>query len=678
MLSLQAPPARWINYSIEQDKEQYFEYLKHLQGKLTPQKENYIQAITEQLDAARSEINNITKRYLAGELKEAEVVNEALPYHEIIKNQLLWSKVTSQYTYIKENVEQRYFVYYNGWTNLFQNIGMDLLLILLIFVFITPIFCTEYEMQMDVINRTCKMGVYSLYISKISAAGLISIICSFSFSIIEIGTNIYQYGLPGSEYSLQSIPVMGEHPFMLSIRNTLVLFLAIKMLGVVFLAMVIIIYSLLLKKIFNTVFITLLTAFAPFFLIDRMQLYQIPFLSSLLDVKGYVQGIVDSQTGDTYYLSLQQVEKLCLISIGIILFLVTIGVLFYHFPTIKIKKKVILTYLLFFLMITSGCKKENNFVETEYTCNEMVFDFFIENGNWIINTCEIPYTLKNKKTNKRIELFHDAFLSENDYQRFKNFFVTDRYLCYQRYLNDYDYDIVRLDLNNFEEVVLYSEQKYSVKGVGFMGIKIEHANTISAVEREAAMDQKVDDFFVAGNSLFLRRNKKVIAINLETKKEKKLLEDIESMTYSNGFIYLLNQQYELMRYDIFNDITIKVMDALVFLFWVQDEKIIFQALDGTIGIFDMVEEKVLPMSEEKRQLLNADKEYIYYCYDAHHVFASKNLLEQGELVYQSQQEIVSFRSMEDGERYYVALIGEDHQGQPILEVVDGVKYMKKS
>ena len=212
-------------YSVEiteQNKILYKEYLMHV---------NFIESEKQKKDRASTEKDNINNNYINGKISEEDYILKIQNIDSSLKKSDAFKILYDQYLFVKQNPTERYFLYINGWNNLLSNENLDIILVILLLIVITPIFTKEYEKDMIPLIITSKKGKILVPVSKLIAAGVITVFAALSFLILEYLFFKIKYGLPFGSYPIQSIPFFKTSQYDLSLEKAYLLICVIKITG---------------------------------------------------------------------------------------------------------------------------------------------------------------------------------------------------------------------------------------------------------------------------------------------------------------------------------------------------------------------------------------------------------------------------------------------------------------
>lgn len=287
------------SYSVEtteQNKAFYKQYLMEVTGELTPEKEAFIKNEENRINELNFEEIDIVDKYLSEKIEDSEFTLKINEINSSLKKSDAFKIINDQYKYVKQSPENRYFLYTNGWTNLLAPERLDMLLIFLLLIVITPIFTYEYEKDMVSLLLTSKKGKLIIPAYKIGAASIITILLTMSFSLIEYIYCKVKYGLPSGDFPLQSISFFKTSTQGLSLMQTYLCISLIKVIGFLVFTYLIIFIATITKKTVLTLFTSLSFILIPYFIYfnDSVK-YKLPLPLGFMIGNGYFRGTDNSK-----------------------------------------------------------------------------------------------------------------------------------------------------------------------------------------------------------------------------------------------------------------------------------------------------------------------------------------------------------------------------------------------
>jgi len=232
---------------LETHRTVYESYLTQVEGPLTQEKRDFIEAEMERLNQIHQEMEQLKMDYYSGAVKEEiyrETFDRLLPEDEKYTG---FSKLYSQYIFVRES-ENRSFLYTGGWEVLLTDQEPDYLFLLTLIVLLTPIFCEEYACRMHEILLTQKRSAKYLMLAKVTVALTLTVGLTAVLQLLDLGYCAARFGLPDGAYSLQSLYSFGNAAKALTLWQSFWLQFALKLLGYGYAAVLILCLSVLLKK----------------------------------------------------------------------------------------------------------------------------------------------------------------------------------------------------------------------------------------------------------------------------------------------------------------------------------------------------------------------------------------------------------------------------------------------
>lgn len=254
---------------------QYQNYLNQVQGEYTKDKAAYLEAESEKIAQAKETAKTIRDEFYEGNLSETEYKERKKDVSEILKNADGFEAIYEQYLYVCEGKENHYFMDNNGWSGMLSDTHPDILLVLVLILLITPVFCREYETQVDVLIVTSRQGrgsrTQKIFLSVLSGvlAGILGSLTEFVFYNVK-------YGLPNGGYPLQSVEYFGNSTKPFSLWQAWLWGNAVKLAGCLLFSLGIIFLASLLKKMALSVLTAAAVMILPYFGLPADILVRLP------------------------------------------------------------------------------------------------------------------------------------------------------------------------------------------------------------------------------------------------------------------------------------------------------------------------------------------------------------------------------------------------------------------
>lgn len=279
-----------LNMSMETHKTYYLNYMQVLSGALDDEKQRYIEQEAQAFADAERTFQKTEQQLLAGECTEYEFLQAADAYRASREKQEAFTAVQGQYLAAQHDA-QKYLMYTNGWSVLLAGSHADWILILLICLLSAPVVCTEHSSGMAQLLAVTKNGRSRLYRSKLAAILIAAAAATLVLAVTE-GVFVHlRYGLCNGDYPLRSIPQFAETEYRISCIQAALLIAACRLLGAIWLAVIVFCASVLLKRAVPSVFAGVSSVLLPMLLLanDRLQ-FIIPLPAAMLHSDRFLQG----------------------------------------------------------------------------------------------------------------------------------------------------------------------------------------------------------------------------------------------------------------------------------------------------------------------------------------------------------------------------------------------------
>ena len=211
------------HYMIDENEKYYNEYLKKYEGKITDAKQ-------KQIEKEYKKINSSSNELLASEQK-----NKAF---QVIYDQFIYEKEKGS-GYILET---------RGWQSILEHDSLDFSLIICIIIVMTALWGNEYETQMDMMLRSCKKGKYQTPFAKVVLGGILSVVLSAIFQLIQMIYLAGSVGFPHGNYSIQSLKFFQNSSYHITLRSAVVTIFIMRLIGAVLLSFMIMLINIWIKR----------------------------------------------------------------------------------------------------------------------------------------------------------------------------------------------------------------------------------------------------------------------------------------------------------------------------------------------------------------------------------------------------------------------------------------------
>lgn len=232
---------------LENNRAVYETYLAEVEGPLTEEKRSFLEAEMERLNSVHQELEQLKRDYYSGEVTE-EVYREN--FDRLAAEDAKYtgfSKLYSQYIFVRESAD-RSFLYTGGWEVLLTDQQPDYLFLLVLIILLTPIFCEEYTCRMHEILLTQKQSAKYQVAAKAVVALSLTLALTVVFQLADLVYCAARFGLPNGTFILQSLRSFGSAAKHMTLWQAFWLQFALKAVGYLYAAMVILFLSVVLKK----------------------------------------------------------------------------------------------------------------------------------------------------------------------------------------------------------------------------------------------------------------------------------------------------------------------------------------------------------------------------------------------------------------------------------------------
>lgn len=575
-----------VDIAMEQYRNEYEWYLEKVNGYCTEESSFYLEQEAERIAEAKERQNSLLENYYDGKISESEYKKESREIEKVLERQNGFEVIYQQYLYICENAGNRCFLQTNGWMGLLGKGTLNFILFLGILLIVTPVFCAEYNCQMDTLLLTSKEGrksaLYKLFIMI-----AVVLFLSLCISLIEYGFYRFKYGLPDGDYPIQSIRYFADSSKGMSLLEGYVSIGLLRMFGGVFLTILLMFISVLAKKYAVTLLTGAVSVIIPYIGLSKTSIYRLPLpLPFLLGTDFFAGDIVlsDALTGDEkiIFAEVDTVTLLTLLFVSVLLCTLALVWILrcnsnrWLMKSGKNKRGLAFNVMFGLALAVTGCSgrgKTGSVVynsSANYDC--MGYEVIRDAGTF-------DYSLKSTSTGETYSLAHSPMFGVFSDEEVRAFYVCPPYLYYttsvmESYVNrvgNYNSNItkvsvVELNLNTFEEKTIFEQITNS--GRSLLGIDYETGDKWKLLDFHHA-------FFLNDDNLFFIGNDGITKVNRSTRKIVKL--DIPTngnISFDGKSIFYRNQQGVLTRYDVSSNETYTYENIVAYDFCM-DEQLIY-------------------------------------------------------------------------------------------------------
>ncbi|MBR4205732.1 MAG: hypothetical protein IKQ92_09670 [Clostridia bacterium] len=229
----------------------YREYMTFLEGELTPEKSEWIAGERARLSGILAEKTRMEEAFLNGELSYAQYRDYLSEYSSAEARSDLFTVIEEHERYLAAR-GSGWFVYDTGWRRLFSG-DADLFLYTAVLLLLTGSFAGEYVSRSSSggfaqILRATKLGRRETFRAKLVSAGVISLILALLSCVIDFVVIAKNYALPSPTAPLESLELFGAYRGSLTVTGYAALFIGLRLLGALFMAMLVCALSELLSR----------------------------------------------------------------------------------------------------------------------------------------------------------------------------------------------------------------------------------------------------------------------------------------------------------------------------------------------------------------------------------------------------------------------------------------------
>jgi hypothetical protein len=540
-----------VNPTVEDNKRVFLEYEVYLSGRVSDEKEDFLNAEYERINNAPIELENLTNKLRQGEISNDEFSVQVASLDELMSRRNGFNVVFNQYFSIRNQPENRYFLYDSGWNALLTKNDFNPALIFVLILLCIPLFCSEYESEIERILLTTRLGREKLACLKLALGIAISVFVAIAGSVVEYIIALQKYGLPNGNYPIQSLNFFSTSTWDISLFEGFIYLSLFRILGSVFITVFILMLSTTTKRTISVLFISsgvvLLPVFAP---IELSLLYRLPLPSNLLTAFGYIRG--DEIVGeDVIFWHLTTGEITMLMITFFVLMLAFAYVMMRKYLGRKLIKRPFKMALLSVLMLLSftSCHASNDSeqageeqvgmnynmaVDSRYAFyNGELFSFEVTDGS-------LQLLRTNIETSEQNRVILNPFMN-NQNSHIISIFQDGSALYVSYSFNGVIY-VSLIDLANYSEKVLlqYSfEQSYTL---------LQHNQMNDFHQYTLLMSSNI---FAAENEIYFLHEGAIYRINRFTKRLEIIAYDCRgNIAFDGQSIYFINNRLQIEELNI--------------------------------------------------------------------------------------------------------------------------------
>ena len=620
------------NPGMEKNIQQYACYLNQVKGQCSDSTERFLSREANTISDAETALQKAYDNFYDGNISESTFVTEAAIGEGVLQNKAGFELIYNQYTYVRENPVNRYFLYTNGWDGLLSYESLDFLFILLLLLLIAPVFCYEFESKMDSFILTIKNGTRYHALVKVGLVFITVTVLCLLHSGLQYTFFDLKYGLDNGNYPLQSLSCFGSATKSITLIQALLWVSACKFFGYLNFAMLIMFTSVCVKKYALTLFSCTVILLLPYYgLALQSDKYFLPGPLGFIVATGYLKGnenkhnlitdqmdVVFREVSDPVWRMLF-ITTLC-IGVGMFIIVMIRNTNAWCLKKPGYQKKRMFTVLILCTAISflSGCVSQTDYQSSAiYNYNSAQF---YENEECLFYVGEITgektgIVFKNKETGETGNLVRtplQSLMSVSD-----SIYGDGSYVYYMKYdfersKNHKTYDkfsVIEVNTETYNEKIIY-EVNMNVEKDNFLGIgRINEADALYFVT--------VNAFFLNKNSIYFTDGKEITRVSRTTGKMDTIIQSptaLTSIAFDGHYIYFTNLASIVMQYDTKTDSETVVSDIVTKYFILTDTELLFINRKDKRKIYSMrLDDYTVQKITDKPALwFSCDDQYIYY------------------------------------------------------------------
>lgn len=551
-----------MDSAMEQYRGEYEWYLEKVNGYCTAESALYLEQEAARIAEAKKKQGDLLESYYDGKISEGEYEKACQEVQEVLEHQNGFEVIYQQYLYICENRENRCFLQTNGWTGLLGSGTLHFILFLGILLLATPVFCSEYGCQMDVLILTAREGRKSVLYKLLIMTTAVFFLC-VSLSLLEYGFYRFKYGLPGGHYPIQSVRRFADSSKDISLFGAYVCIGLLRLAGGEFFAILLMFLSVLARKYAVTLFTGAASVIIPYIGFSKTVIYRLPLpLPFLLGTDFFTGDIVlrDALTGDEKMIFAEVGTGTLLALILVSMFLCALAAVWivrcnsnrWLMQAGKRKKAATLAAVLCLALAATGCSDDGAVKSVVYNSS----GYYDCMGYEIIQTGAFTYDLKNTATGETYPLARSPLFGVfSDEEKICAVYMCPPCLYYttsvtESYVNrvgSYNssvtkVSVVELNLDTFGERTVFEQITNSGRSV--LGIDYETGDQWRFLDFH-------HKFFLNDDSIFFIGDDGITQVKRSGGKITRLaIPTTGNIAFDGENIYYKDEQAVLTRYDV--------------------------------------------------------------------------------------------------------------------------------
>ncbi|MBE3594604.1 MAG: DUF5050 domain-containing protein [Candidatus Carbobacillus altaicus] len=619
------------NPDIEMNASQYLAYLNQVQGPYSEETERFFSDEAAKISSAKVALQKVTDDYYDGNLEEQEFLAASGPLENILQNEKGFQLIYDQYTYIRENPANRYFLYTNGWDGLLSNDSLDFLWLLLLLLLIAPVFGFEYESRMDALLLTVKKGTRHHAIYKIGLALLtVAVLCLLNAGL-RYGFYQFKYGLENGHYPLQSLSYFGTSTKNSTLFEAFLWVTAGKLFGSLCFAILILFASVWLKKYAATLFSSTAVILLPYYGMHlESSKYFLPGPLGFMISTGFLRG--NEYKRNPFKDQLDVVFREVSLSALSIVFAVTLCLSIAMLVMILIRRTNVWSagkrklwrrasrLMLIFCMamfVLSGCTSSGRTGTSDIYNYSSRQSFENERYRFYVDQTDlknIRIVFEDKKTGDKGNFVRNPMPSLTRVEN--NIYGNGMHVYYMKY--DFDksgfkeninrFSVIEVDTTNFQERIVF-EKKLGTGKSTILGL-------VKASDQDWKFFTAIDSFFLDEHSFYFIGQGEIRRVDRLTGDMRVILRIpvLRSVAFDGRTIYYINEKSQVVKYDTKTDSETVIPDLITRDFVLTDTELLFLNRKDQQKIYalDLRDSTFRKITDVPVQSIHCDGQSIFY------------------------------------------------------------------
>ncbi len=572
----------------------FYEYMDKFSGMLTSEKEAEILAEQERIVDARNRASAIEKRLYNGEYPNEEVFAAEYEQNRLItERKEAFDLIFEQYSYALEAPNDRYLTVgdYSGMTADFPDV-----LLLALVIFLTAIlFLNEESSGVITFVRISANGKQKTFFGKLAAISIFILSAQIFRTVLEFLVMISRGDIRELYYPIRTLEFFQNSPYNISILQGFLIISALRLLGYLFVAALIILLSVTLRKALFTIFIPSAVCLLQQFAFDpATPAYYIP--TGFLRGVGYLRGSLTTTnySGEEIEIfSKIPLSFLIILVIAVIIFIVIALIAAYNYYSCKRFK----TPKRFFAVMAaislcgalSGCSQISQ-NDVKFNHSENVF-FTQNTDNFYISTSENIFQV-SKRDETEISLIHKVF-DDSINLFFTPVLMANNNLYYLDGLT-----VNAISLSDYSSKKVFSEKYYEQSG--FLDINLTGKPDLSGT-------RVINGFFTDGKTFYYICGSRVY------KNGKCIIDDDiygSMISFDGRKIYYINSLLQLKCYDTESGEITRLPGEFVRSIYYDGTRLLFSDKNGIFSLGS--DNSAVKISDFTAKRITSDGEHIVY------------------------------------------------------------------